>query len=184
MLVQEMTEKECLEVLKQTRFGRLACARDNQPYVVPVYFACDGTYLYGFSTPGRKIEWMRTNPLVCLEVDEVTDQSRWKSVVVFGRYEELPDTAEWELERKSAYELLQQRVMWWQPAYVAMTHRESQHPFAPVFYRVHINKVTGHRATPDRDEVAEPVSTELPARRQGRLRSLLRQTGLIRGHCQ
>ena len=36
MLIHEMPEKECSEVLEQARLGRLACARDNQPYIIPI----------------------------------------------------------------------------------------------------------------------------------------------------
>jgi len=50
MEILEMSEAECLRKLEQTKFGRLACARDNQPYVVPVYFAFDGRHIYGFTT--------------------------------------------------------------------------------------------------------------------------------------
>ena len=35
--------------------GRLACPRDNQPYVIPIYFALHGDYLYSFTTLGQKI---------------------------------------------------------------------------------------------------------------------------------
>jgi len=37
MLIHEMTEHECRTVLGRISFGRLACARNNQPYVLPVY---------------------------------------------------------------------------------------------------------------------------------------------------
>jgi hypothetical protein len=41
MHIHELTVNECREVLKNTNIGRLACARDNQPYVVPVHFYLD-----------------------------------------------------------------------------------------------------------------------------------------------
>ena len=72
-------------------FGRLACAHQNQPYIVPIYFAYEPDHLYGFATLGRKVEWMRSNPLVCVQVDDVISHFRWSSVIVLGRYEELPD---------------------------------------------------------------------------------------------
>ena len=59
MFIHEMTEDECRTALERVSFGRLACARDNQPYVVPIYFSYDGKHIYGFSTLGQKIEWMR-----------------------------------------------------------------------------------------------------------------------------
>jgi nitroimidazol reductase NimA-like FMN-containing flavoprotein (pyridoxamine 5'-phosphate oxidase superfamily) len=66
MLIQEMTEAECITILARARLGRLACAHQNQPYVVPIYFAYEQPYAYAFTTPGQKVEWMRYNPLVCL----------------------------------------------------------------------------------------------------------------------
>lgn len=37
MLIHELSESECRKVLAGTNLGRLACAHDNQPYVVPIY---------------------------------------------------------------------------------------------------------------------------------------------------
>ncbi len=118
MLIQELTRQECLGLLSRTRLGRLACAEGSQPYVVPVYFVYEKNSLYSFSTVGQKIEWMRANPLVCVEVDEVVSLQQWVSVVVFGRYEELLDAPEWQGAREFAYKVLQQSAMWWEPAYV------------------------------------------------------------------
>jgi uncharacterized protein len=90
MNIREMSKEESLRVLAGAKLARLACAHENQPYVVPVYHEASGC-LYGFTTPGQKIEWMRANPLVCVEVDEVAAYDQWVSVVVIGRYEELPE---------------------------------------------------------------------------------------------
>jgi nitroimidazol reductase NimA-like FMN-containing flavoprotein (pyridoxamine 5'-phosphate oxidase superfamily) len=91
MLIEDLNKQECGEVLKRLGFGRLSCASKNQPYVVPIYFAYEPNHIFGFSTVGQKIEWMRKNPRVCVEADEVIGQDNWTSVLVFGRYEELPD---------------------------------------------------------------------------------------------
>jgi len=148
MVIQEMSESECLELLGSAGFGRLACASENQPYVVPFYFACRGSYLYSFATLGQKIRWMRSNPLVCVETDVVYSSQEWVSVIVSGRYEELPEGPERSREREIAQEVLQRRSMWWQPAYVATAHRESADSLDPVFFRISIDRVSGHRATP------------------------------------
>lgn len=71
MLIQELTRQASLDLLARTHLGRLACTQGARPYVVPVYFAYHNGYLYSFSTVGQKIEWMRANPLVCVEADEV-----------------------------------------------------------------------------------------------------------------
>ncbi len=154
MLIKEMTVKECRETLARTGFGRLGCARDNQPYVVPIYFIYEPDHLYGFSTLGRKIEWMRSNPKVCVEVDDVTSQHLWLSVVVIGRYEELPDVAERSSERRHAQMLLEKRLLWWQIGYAAKRLRPGKERTQPILYCIHIEEVTGHRATPDAVESA------------------------------
>ena len=174
MMIHEMTKEECLDVLTKAGFGRLACARDNQPYIVPVYFACDKNYLYGVATVGKKIEWMRANPLVCVEADEIVNPNEWKSVVAFGRYEELPDTDKWRWEREHAHSLLQKRPNWWQPAYVATTHRDVAHSLMPLFYRIRIDQITGHKALPERiEEKAVPVSDSSSPFAHGWLRRIM-----------
>jgi len=149
VLVQELSRKESLDRLVRTRLGRLACAQGAQPYVVPIYFAYHERSLYSFATVGQKIEWMRANPLVCVETDEVVSANQWVSIIVFGRYEELPDTPPWQSARALAHKLLQQTPMWWEPAYVKTIHCDAPRPLIPVFYRIHIDRITGHRATPE-----------------------------------
>ncbi|HEX6732099.1 MAG TPA: pyridoxamine 5'-phosphate oxidase family protein, partial [Pyrinomonadaceae bacterium] len=88
MFIHEMTADECRTALEKASVGRLACAHHGQPYAVPVNLAFDGdTCLYGFTTLGQKVEWMRSNPQVCLEFDDVISADQWASLVVFGRYE-------------------------------------------------------------------------------------------------
>jgi hypothetical protein len=91
MVITEMTQKECGAFLASASLGRLGCSFDNQPYVVPIYFVYEPDYIYVLSTFGQKTEWMRANPKVCLEVDEITNQSQWMSVIASGRYQELPE---------------------------------------------------------------------------------------------
>ena len=45
MLIHEMTEDECGTALEQVGFGRLACVRRDQPYIVPIYFSYDRKHL-------------------------------------------------------------------------------------------------------------------------------------------
>lgn len=159
MFIHEMTSVECNDLLAHAKVGRLGCARANQPYVLPFNFAFDGgDYLYGFTTLGQKVEWMRSNPLVCFEVDEVRSHNHWSSVIVFGRYEELPDTSEFEVARTHAHGFLQKRAMWWEPAYISQEHRNNLHSLTPIFFRVKIENVTGHRANSDDSEIAVAAS--------------------------
>jgi uncharacterized protein len=157
MLIHEMTDEECRTALDKMDFGRLACVRDGEPYIVPVNFCYDGRHLYGITTLGQKIEWMRLNPRVCLEADERTYHDRWVSLIVFGRYEELPDTPEHQRARSYALEVLQRRTMWWEPACVPTERRERR---APIYYRIGVERITGRRATPTQIGAASPETDE------------------------
>jgi nitroimidazol reductase NimA-like FMN-containing flavoprotein (pyridoxamine 5'-phosphate oxidase superfamily) len=101
------------------------------------------------------------------------------SVVIFGHYEELPDTPEYKFERNLAYEMLQERAMWWQPAYVASPHHSTANSFTPIFYRIHIDRVTGHHAMPDPVESATLPAPESATKSENWLLSLLRRARII-----
>jgi uncharacterized protein len=96
---------------------------------------------------------MRPNPKVCVEVDVIATHSSWASVIVDGRYQELPDTPEFSSERHNAYKLLEKRTLWWQTAHVTR-QLQAHEPFPSTFYCIHIDTMTGHRAAPDPVESA------------------------------
>jgi hypothetical protein len=158
MLIRDMGVQECREVLSRVGFGRLACVRNELPYVVPIYFAYEPDCLYGFSAVGQKIEWMRSNPHVCVEVDEVASHFRWKSVIVTGRYEELSETGKCTAELSKAHHLIEKRYLWWQAAYAADQFRHSHDAdSSPLFYCIHIGEMTGRSAAPDPIEIGVPL---------------------------
>jgi nitroimidazol reductase NimA-like FMN-containing flavoprotein (pyridoxamine 5'-phosphate oxidase superfamily) len=144
MTVHELTEAECLDVLSRASFGRLGCARDGQPYVVPISFYYDGTAsVYSFSTVGQKIQWMQQNPKVCLEVDHVESRFQWTSVVVTGTFEEL-SAADDGGDARRALDFLQQRSQWWLPATAHLAGRQEQRPV--VLFRIRVSAVSGRRS--------------------------------------
>ena len=148
MVIHDLTREECEALLTRSSLGRLACARDGQPYVVPISFSFDpdGRYLYSFSTLGQKIQWMRRNPRVCVEVDEIVDRHHWTTVLVMGWYEEVgvgasgPHSA----ARQKAQELFQQRETWWLPGAGKVVGR-AEHE-SPIVFRIHADKISGRRA--------------------------------------
>jgi nitroimidazol reductase NimA-like FMN-containing flavoprotein (pyridoxamine 5'-phosphate oxidase superfamily) len=146
MLIHKLSSPECEEILNRRDLGRLACTHDGQPYIVPIHFAFDGdrSCLYSFSMVGQKIAWMRDNPKVCVEVDDITDKDLWSSVLVFGRYQEIDDSAEEADTRRRAWELFQQRPEWWFPAAARLP---SQERHAMVVFRIQIDRLTGRRAS-------------------------------------
>ena len=146
MTIHELTSAECEAFLRDSTVGRLGCAHKGQPYIVPIslYFGSEERCLYGFSTVGRKIEWMRENPSVCVEVDAISDQYQWTSVLVMGRYEELGASDEQRRARQRALDLFQGQSRWWLPG-GAKLDSGAEHG-AAVVYRIHISSVSGRRA--------------------------------------
>jgi nitroimidazol reductase NimA-like FMN-containing flavoprotein (pyridoxamine 5'-phosphate oxidase superfamily) len=76
-------------VLRSSVVGRIGVHADGRTYVVPTSYVYDGEAVYGHSAEGLKIRMMRANPDVCFEVDDMSDMANWRSVIAWGRYEEL-----------------------------------------------------------------------------------------------
>lgn len=146
MIIANMDRPACMALLRSSRLARLACVKDGRPYVVPVTYAADGDNLYGFSLLGQKVEWMRANPQVCLQVDSFAGEGEWRSVVACGRYEELPDRVGWKVQRDRAWQLLSREADWWQPGGIKPV---PEPPTRQVFYRVVIEEVSGRHAFPE-----------------------------------
>lgn len=147
MIIHDLTDAQCEELLSRSAVARLACADDGQPYIVPISYAFDrpANCLYGFSTLGQKVLWMRRNPRVCVAVDEIADQFHWTSVVVTGRYEELRDAQQAPEAWQRVQELFAQRQSWWMPA--AANRATGEERETPVFYRIRIDHLSGRRTT-------------------------------------
>ena len=154
MIIQELTATECEDFLGRATVGRLGCALNGQPYIVPVslYFDRVEKSLYGFSTVGKKIQWMRQNPRVCVEVDAISDQHQWTTVLVMGRYEELDASDAQQRNRQRALELFQEQSRWWLPAGAKLSSGVEH--TSPVVYRIDISSISGRRA------VRQPSQTE------------------------
>lgn len=148
MLIRDMTREMSIELLKRTHIGRLACAHDSQPYVVPFLFAYHQGFIYSFTTIGKKIEWMRVNPLVCVEAEEIVTYREWKTVVVLGRYEEIAKTPENHETRLLAHHLLAKNAIWWEPGYVKTLHQGKERPLKPLYFRISISEISGHQCLP------------------------------------
>ncbi|MDK4722864.1 pyridoxamine 5'-phosphate oxidase family protein [Rhizobium sp. CNPSo 3968] len=114
MNVQKMSYDECITFIKKQWLARLGCADRNVPYVVPIQYSYSGDRLYAFTLPGKKLETMRRNPHVCLQIDQLKSRHSWKSVVVDAHFIDL-STEECREEKDQAWGLLAKRADWWEP---------------------------------------------------------------------
>ena len=139
--------REIEDVLKKNVLGRIGCHADGKTYVVPINYVYDGKDIIAHSVAGMKIQMMRNNPRVCFEVDEMTDFANWKSVILWGEYQEITD----HRERHTAMKYFVDRTMQVKISETAMpadTAGEEAHALhrgslRPVIYRIVILEKSG-----------------------------------------
>jgi uncharacterized protein len=146
-MIGKLKDEKIEEVLKEHVLGRIGCNDGKKTYVVPVNYVYDGRFIIAHSVAGMKIEMMRKNPQVCFEVDEMKSFTNWKSVIVWGEYQELKD----EHSRYYAMKLFVDRMMHMKISETAIppelsgerVHPRSPGNIRPVVYRIVIEEKTG-----------------------------------------
>ena len=92
--------------------------------------------------------------------EEIITPRQWSSLIVFGRYEELPLTPDHQHARQVAERLFQKYPMWWEPATVPLGGHDRR---PPIVFRIHVDSVTGrrtiHEAAPE-DRQGAPESKQ------------------------
>jgi uncharacterized protein len=146
MWIRMLSPSECTEVLASHHVAHLSCAKDGRPYVVPIYYAYADNALHAFSIPGKKIDWMRANPLVSVLVESQGQGRQWKSVIADGRYEELPERIGYKRQRDHAWSLLSKHSNWWEPGALKPVTPPSTDDASHVFFRIIIEEVSGREA--------------------------------------
>jgi hypothetical protein len=144
-MIDILNEQQIETLLQQEVVGRIACHDNDFIYLVPISYAYDGKYIYAHSLEGTKLDIMRKNSNVCFEVDNVSDMSNWKSVIAWGKFEELKD----KKERDNALKVLITRHLPLKSS--ATTHLGKTWPFSAddtdeikgVIFRIVISKKTG-----------------------------------------
>ena len=154
-MLGEMKSQDIDKLIREQVIARLGCYSDGKVYVVPVSYAYDGAYFYLISKDGMKIEMMRKNPSVCLQIDEMKNISNWQSVVLWGEFEELTDLK----DRNYALRQLMNRIT---PMYsnerFRITpdwpfHNDEPETVPGVVYRIRISERSGRFETYSVSEV-------------------------------
>ena len=144
-MLGKLENNEIEKVLLHQLIGRIGCHTNDIIYVVPISYAYDGVYVYGHTYEGMKIKMMRENPKVCFEVEVMENMANWKSVICWGKFEELTD----KNERNKGIQKLLDRVL---PLLASKTVQISPHwPFPPqdlgeikgIVFRIFLEEKTG-----------------------------------------
>lgn len=139
-MLGELNKREIIDLLESQFIGRLGCHVDGETYIVPINYVYQNNAVYAHSGDGKKIEMLRANPKVCFQVDQIDTMFKWKSVILWGTFEELKDE-----ERQQAMQGLILRIM----PKTDDPAREPSHAINPslqdslIVYRINIKEATG-----------------------------------------
>ena len=105
----EITDRDKIDaIIRESLICRLALAKDNNPYLVPVSFGYDGKNIFLHTArTGKKINYFKNNDKVCVEFErgvrllKNSDNAcswsfKFQSVIGFGRIIELADLSQKE----------------------------------------------------------------------------------------
>lgn len=145
IMLGELTREQSEHVLRSELVGRIGCYAAGKVYVVPVTYVFYDNYIYVHSKEGLKIKMMRKNPKVCFEVESRESIRNWRSVIVWGKYDEIKTLQ----EQKKAMKILNDRLLPFSLSeslrpveYMEPPHQiEKEHK--PVVYRISVDEVTG-----------------------------------------
>jgi len=140
-MIGKLSHEQAIELLQENSWGRIGCNDGDKTYIVPVSYIYDGQTILAHSLEGMKIDMMRKWPKVCFEVDEIKNLCNWKSVILWGEYQELNS----ERERYYAMRLFTERMIQLKTVNAALQklHPQNNNNVRPVFYRIVIAHITG-----------------------------------------
>jgi len=140
-----LTQEQCEHVLRRELTGRIGCSAAGKVYIIPVTYVFDDKFIYAHSKEGLKIRMMRRNPKVCFEVESRETMRDWRTVILWGRYEEIKSVS----QQKKALKILNDHLLPFllseslRPAGYADAPRQVERERKPVIYRISIDEITG-----------------------------------------
>lgn len=90
VVVEELSEEECIRLLSEGHLGRLAVVHDDQPLIFPVNYVFEAGAVVFRSNAGTKLEASQLNR-VAFEIDGRSGGDWW-SVVVAGTGQDITAT--------------------------------------------------------------------------------------------
>lgn len=89
-MFKNLDDKEIRYILENNYIGQLGYIYLNRPYVVPItyFFDEENNAIICYSGDGHKMNAMRKNNLVSLQVFEIESINNWKSILLHGTFEQ------------------------------------------------------------------------------------------------
>ena len=146
-MILKLGKSKCRTLVSRNYIGHLAYVYNNRPFVIPItYFYDDSTNaLLGYSGNGHKINALRINNEVSIEVSEIDTVNNWRSVMVCGTYQEFSgSTAKINLHKfsegvKDLIRKTEGKNLKYLSEFSSKIYKEG----SPVVFKINIDELTG-----------------------------------------
>jgi nitroimidazol reductase NimA-like FMN-containing flavoprotein (pyridoxamine 5'-phosphate oxidase superfamily) len=146
IMIGLLTQQQSEYILQCNTVGRIGCYANNKVLIIPITYVFSQKCIYGHSWEGTKISMMRKNPQVCFQVDSIDNLANWRSVIAWGKFEELKT----EVAQNKVIRLFHERLaplMLGETVNVAREFADPPHIVQkkrkPILYRIGLTEVTG-----------------------------------------
>lgn len=152
-----LTSSECWTVLSTHHVGRLAFLNEKLVDIEPVNYTAETGWLFMRSAEGAKLEALAHTPYVAFEVDDIKGPFEWESVVARGTIYLMADDG-----RYVDHATVDRAVSALRSFSPAALTDEDPTPFRRTVYGLHVDVLSGRRASSDQRASQTPVPTTGP----------------------
>jgi len=138
--IRELSDKESRGLLARKDVGRLAYSFHDRVNTEPINYVVDGDWIYGRTSVGSKLISLAHHPWCAFEVDDVRGRFEWESAVVHGTFHLLDP----EHGSVDAYD---QCLRLLRLTDADTLRVDDPTPNRGSLFRIHIDEITGRRAT-------------------------------------
>jgi len=147
--MKNLSNSESITLLKDNYIGHLSYIAQGSPFTIPITYYYDkiSYAIISYSAEGHKMDSMRKNSEVALEVEEIESNNNWQSVLVHGTFEELhgSDAKYYLHEFTEGVKSIITQKEHTHPEFISEFSSKSSSKKIPVVYRIKIEEITGKR---------------------------------------
>lgn len=148
-MITDLNKADCEKVIASGIYAHLACCDGDEPYVVPIMYVYRDGCIYSYTHEGQKIEIMRKNPKMCVQIQHVEHALEWESVMCWGLFEQVTDPKSIQDVKLLLAEKHGDVVMneGYRPVSPLVEHVHFAHDEDVVIYRMQPYRMTGKAST-------------------------------------
>jgi nitroimidazol reductase NimA-like FMN-containing flavoprotein (pyridoxamine 5'-phosphate oxidase superfamily) len=149
---EKIDNKESLQILSNNYIGHLAYISNDAPYILPItyYYDPKENTILSYSSEGHKINAMRLNGAISIQIEEIESINSWKSVLIIGDFEELKGSeAKMHLHNfaQNVKNIISKKEAI-NPESINSFTSKLESDSIPIIYRINIQEIIGRKKLP------------------------------------